>query len=113
MRSKKPSSARKPAFVFFITLLLASALVPPQAHAQKFKVLHTFHGRDGAEPVGVLVRDAVGNIYGTTGVGGTGTKCMNFSTFGCGTAFKMNKAGKEVWLHSFNGGNGAGPLAGL
>jgi uncharacterized repeat protein (TIGR03803 family) len=113
MRSKKPFSAGKPTFVIFIAILLASAIVPTQAQARKFKVLHTFHGRDGAEPVGVLVRDAVGNIYGTTGVGGTGTKCPNFSNFGCGTAFKMNKAGKEVWLHSFNGGDGAGPLAGL
>jgi hypothetical protein len=50
-----------------VVLALASVGVL-SAQAQKFKVLHTFHGRDGAEPVGVLIRDAAGNIYGTTGV---------------------------------------------
>src|SRR5579863_418097 len=109
MRSKKPLSRGKPTCVIFITLLLASAIVPTQAQAQQFKVLHTFHGRDGASPEGVLVRDAAGNIYGTTIGGGTG-KC---NKFGCGTAFKLNKAGKQVWLHSFQGWNGYGPAAGL
>jgi uncharacterized repeat protein (TIGR03803 family) len=108
MRSKKPFSAGKSTFVIFITLLLASAIVPTQAQARKFKVLHTFHGRDGGGPMGVLVRDSAGNIYGTAG-GGTG-KC---SKFGCGTVFKLDKVGKEVWLHSFGGGNGRQPMAGL
>jgi hypothetical protein len=46
MRSKKPFIASKPAFVVFMALLLALAIVPTQA--RKFKVLHTFHGNDGA-----------------------------------------------------------------
>lgn len=90
-----------------LVCLLASALVPAQA--QKFKVLHTFHGSNGGEPLGVLVRDPAGNIYGTTGVGGTG-KC---SKYGCGTAFKLNNVGKQVWLHSFQGANGFVPSAGM
>jgi uncharacterized repeat protein (TIGR03803 family) len=110
MRSKKPFSAGKSIFAIFITLLLASAIGPTQAQARKFRVLHTFHGRDGANPVGVLVRDAAGNLYGTTGVGGGGN-CSGGE--GCGTVFKMDKTGKEVWLHDFNGANGAGPYAGL
>jgi len=109
MRCKKPFSAGKPTFVIFIMLLLASAIGPTQAQARKFKVLHTFHGRDGAGPVGVLIRDAAGNLYGTTAGGGTG-RC---SQEGCGTAFKMDKTGKEIWLHSFKGGNGLNPYAGL
>jgi uncharacterized repeat protein (TIGR03803 family) len=108
MRSKKPLSAGKPTFVTFLALLLVSAIVPTQAQARKFRVLHTFKGRDGGGPMGVLIRDTAGNIYGTAG-GGTG-KC---SKFGCGTAFKLNKAGKQVWLHSFGGGNGRQPMAGL
>jgi uncharacterized repeat protein (TIGR03803 family) len=72
-------------------------------------VLRTFQGSNGGEPLGVLVRDAAGNIYGTTGVGGTG-KC---SKYGCGTAFKLNSVGKQVWLHSFQGTNGFVPSAGL
>jgi uncharacterized repeat protein (TIGR03803 family) len=109
MRSKKPFSAGKPTFAMFITLLLASAIVPTQAQARKFKVLHTFHGKDGANPVSVLVRDNEGDLYGTTGIGGTG-KC---SQYGCGTAFKLDNAGKQVWLHSFEGGSGYVPYSGL
>jgi uncharacterized repeat protein (TIGR03803 family) len=109
MRSKKPCSAAKSTLAIFVTLLLASIVVPAQTQAQKFKVLHTFHGANGGEPLGVLVRDSAGNIYGTTGVGGTG-KC---SKYGCGTAFKLNNVGKQVWLHSFEGANGFVPAAGL
>jgi uncharacterized repeat protein (TIGR03803 family) len=109
MRSKKLCSAVKPIFVSFVTLLLASIAVPAQTQATKFKVLHTFKGSDGGSPMGVLVRDAAGNIYGTTIGGGTG-KC---SKMGCGTAFKLNKSGQQVWLYSFKGGNGLNPDAGL
>jgi uncharacterized repeat protein (TIGR03803 family) len=109
MRSKKLFSTGKPTFVIFIALLLASAIIPTQAQARKFKVLHTFHGRDGAGPGGVLVLDSAGDLYGTTAGGGSG-KC---SQFGCGAAFKLDKAGKQVWMHSFNGANGLNPYAGL
>jgi hypothetical protein len=109
MRPKKPFSAGKPTFVGLIAFLLASAIVPGQTQAQKFKVLHTFHGQDGVNPIGQLVRDAAGNLYGTTGEGGSG-KCQNI---GCGTVFKMDRAGKEVWLYSFEGADGEAPVAGL
>jgi uncharacterized repeat protein (TIGR03803 family) len=47
----------------------------------KETVLHTFAGPDGAGPyLGVLVRDAEGNLYGTTFGGGT---------HGYGTVFKL------------------------
>jgi uncharacterized repeat protein (TIGR03803 family) len=110
MRPKKPCSAAKSIFAIFVTFLLTSADVPTQAQAQKFKVLHTFHGWNGAEPVGGLVRDAAGNIYGTTGVGGSGN-CSGDT--GCGTAFKLDSNGKQIWSHKFNGKNGAIPYAGL
>jgi uncharacterized repeat protein (TIGR03803 family) len=109
MRSKKPFSAGNPAFVIFITLLLALAIVPAQAQARKFKVLHTFHGRDGSFPTGSLVRDSAGNLYGTTSGGGTG----GCGGCGCGTVFKMNKLGKEDWLYSFKGTNEIDPVAGV
>jgi uncharacterized repeat protein (TIGR03803 family) len=110
MRCKKPFSAGKSIFAIFITLLLASAIGPTQAQARKFKVLHTFHGPDGASPFGELVRDQAGNLYGTTGGGGNGTCYRGYT---CGTAFKLDKSGKQVWLHSFNLRNGMQPLAGL
>jgi hypothetical protein len=69
-------------------VFLASAVV--LAQAQKFKVLHTFHGPDGANPVGQLVRDKAGNFYSTTANGGAG-KCKG----GCGTAFKIDKTGSK------------------
>jgi uncharacterized repeat protein (TIGR03803 family) len=109
MRSKKVRSMRMAVFAIFAAFspLLT---VPTQSQAQTFKVLHTFHGSDGAYPVGVLVRDAEGNLYGTTGAGGSGN-CSGGD--GCGTAFKLDKAGKQVWLHKFDGANGSGPNAGL
>jgi len=114
MRSKKPFSAAKSIFVVFVTLLLALAIVPAQAQVQKFKVLHTFHGgpNDGAAPWGVLVRDGAGNFYGTTTSGGTGRGfCTNYG--GCGTAFKFNKSGEKIWLHSFTFPKGWSPETGL
>jgi uncharacterized repeat protein (TIGR03803 family) len=111
MRPKKPFSAGNPTFAIFITLLLALAIAPAQA--QTFKVLHTFRGPNGALPITQLVRDAAGNFYGTTGAGGNGKGvCVSFFN-GCGTAFKLNKYGKQVWLHSFNEVNGIQPMAGL
>jgi uncharacterized repeat protein (TIGR03803 family) len=90
-----------------LAFLLAYAVAPAQE--QTFKVLHTFHGSNGMYPASQLVRDADGNIYGTTEGGGSG-KC---SKVGCGTVFKLNEAGTQVWLHSFKGGNGMEPAAGL
>jgi uncharacterized repeat protein (TIGR03803 family) len=109
MRSRKPFSAGQPSFVIFIALLLASAIVPAEAQTRKFKVLHTFHGKDGAFPVGQLTRDAEGNFYSTTEQGGTG-KCVGV---GCGTVFKMDKTGKLIWSYSFHGKDGFEPVAGL
>ena len=109
IQSKKPCSGAKTVLVILVTFLLASAIVPTQARAQTFKVLHTFHQANGALPYAQLTRDAAGNLYGTTSEGGRGI-CSNY---GCGTAFKLNKNGKQVWLHSFNGKNGRQPMAGL
>ena len=52
----------------------------------KLRVLHSFnYSPDGAHPIGGLVIDYAGNIYGTTSAGGD-TSC-GFS--GCGTVFKV------------------------
>jgi uncharacterized repeat protein (TIGR03803 family) len=67
---------------------------------------------DGQRPIaGPLVRDAAGNLYGTTFFGGAHRNCNGV---GCGTVFKLDPSGKETVLHSFtNGADGAGPWAGL
>jgi uncharacterized repeat protein (TIGR03803 family) len=71
----------------------------------KQTVLYSFTGaRDGGAPRGSIVRDAKGNIFGTTFSGGTGTY---------GTVFKVNANGKETVLHNFGAGDGKSPSAGL
>jgi uncharacterized repeat protein (TIGR03803 family) len=55
-------------------------------------VLHSFNGADGANPQGDIASDAVGNIYGTTGTGGTA---------GCGTVWKMTSSGLFTVLYNF------------
>jgi uncharacterized repeat protein (TIGR03803 family) len=77
-------------------------------------VLYSFTGaEDGDQPYASLIRDAKGNLYGTTYWGGVSTKCNGGN--GCGVVFKLDKSGKETVLHSFtgNGGDGANPYDGL
>src|ERR1700733_1588260 len=116
MQSKNPCFTAKSIFSIFMTLVLALVVVHAQEHAQNFKVLHTFHGvpNDGEFPAGALVRDAAGNLYGTTGSGGRGKGvCVSFFVEGCGTAFKLDKDGRKIWQHSFQLPTGIGPVAGL
>jgi uncharacterized repeat protein (TIGR03803 family) len=78
-----------------------------EAHADAtFTVLYSFKGgADGATPKAGLLRDAAGNLYGTTYYGGT----SNF-----GTVFKLDTTGEETVLHSFTGvPDGRYPYAGL
>jgi uncharacterized repeat protein (TIGR03803 family) len=78
-------------------------LSPHAALAQTFTTLYSFHGiPDGWAPVSKLVMDADGNLYGTTYNGGDSNACP----FGCGTIFKVDPAGTESVLHSFNKDDG-------
>jgi uncharacterized repeat protein (TIGR03803 family) len=78
----------------------------------KEKVLYAFMGAsDGWGPSSGLIRDAEGNLYGTTSNGGD-LACN--SGHGCGVVFKVDLAGKETVLHTFTGPpDGALPLAGV
>jgi uncharacterized repeat protein (TIGR03803 family) len=67
--------------------------------------LHSFrteNGLDGYYPEAGLVLDAAGNLYGTTSQGGVGGS-------NGGTVFKMDKAGNETVLHTFEGSDGWSP----
>ncbi len=77
-------------------------------------VLHSFTGSpDGVVPYGsTLVRDAQGNLYGTTAYGGDAS-CSSGIGIGCGTVFKVDATGKETVLHSFIASDGLNPNAGL
>ena len=67
----------------------------------KVTTLYAFAGKkDGANPIGGLVRDTAGNFYGTTFAGG-GTGCGGP---GCGTVYKLDSTGKETVLCRFSGG---------
>ncbi len=81
-----------------------------------FKLLHSFAGvadGDGRFPLGPLIFDKAGNLYGTTIEGGNAA-CGGGG--GCGTVFvlKPTPTGwRERVLHSFDGPDGLDPLAGL
>jgi uncharacterized repeat protein (TIGR03803 family) len=70
-------------------------------------------GNDGLEPVGSLVLDQSGNLYGTTREGG-GTGC---NTTGCGTAFELTASDggwTESLIYTFQDGkDGLLPYSGL
>ena len=83
-------------------------------------VLYSFgdYSTDGTYPVGGLVFDSAGNIYGVTGQGGA--YCQNIG--GCGTVYELkpNIGGgwTETTLYSFCSGggicaDGSGPIGGL
>jgi len=101
------------AFRVMLVIVLAAAAVQrarAQADASGYRVLYSFTGgTDGAVPAGLL-RDAAGNLYGVTEFGGD-LNCL--PPYGCGTVFKMDKAGKETVLHSFTMADGAFPLGTL
>jgi uncharacterized repeat protein (TIGR03803 family) len=73
-------------------------------------VLHNFkaNGTDGTIPLGSLIFDAHGNLYGTTRQGGT---------YNLGTVFELTPEQGGNWtetvLFDFNGTDGANPWAGL
>jgi uncharacterized repeat protein (TIGR03803 family) len=78
------------------------------ARTGKETVLYSFtgSGEDGAYPYAGLVRDAKGNLHGTTYELGGWPRY--------GTVFKLGTTGTEKVLHHFTGGNdGAHPCAGL
>jgi uncharacterized repeat protein (TIGR03803 family) len=78
-------------------------------------VLYTFKGgADGAYPATDLLRDEVGNLYGTTHGGGQTTVAQCSFNPGCGVVFKVDPSGRETPLFAFSGGaDGLGPSSGL
>jgi uncharacterized repeat protein (TIGR03803 family) len=92
----------------------AIALTSMGQAASTYQSIHHFTGADGAAPVGDLILDASGNLYGVATFGGSGT-CFDS---GCGAVFKLSKTSAGGWartiLYSFTGGNdGFFPDAGL
>jgi hypothetical protein len=90
-------------------------LVPPAKKGDPWteSVLYVFQGKpanDGQVPTGGLVIDGVGNLYGVTGYGGTGSCILLGISVGCGTVYEISPPEKEggLWretiLYSFQSG---------
>src|SRR5437899_2052807 len=84
--------------------------------AQPEIVLHSFTGgRDGADPIGRLLLDDKGNLYGTTNEGGH-SSCD--PPYGCGTVFELHLSSglwRERVLHAFSNdlADGGFPFGGV
>jgi uncharacterized repeat protein (TIGR03803 family) len=98
-----PAKARS--FVAFkiSALLTVSILFTSPGFAQ---TVYNFQGTpDGSLPDGRLLKDAAGNLYGTTGSGGA---------FGFGSIYELMAGGGEKLLYSFTGGaDGWAPSGGM
>jgi uncharacterized repeat protein (TIGR03803 family) len=70
--------------------------------------LHSFDNSQGWFPTAGLMQASDGSFYGTTNYGSNN----NCST-GCGTVFKITPSGTLTTLHSFDGSDGAYPVAGV
>jgi len=79
---------------------------------KNFSTLYSFSGgADGSNPLGPVVMDKKGNLYGTTQFGGNLSCGSNHQ--GCGVVFKLSPVGKETVLHRFSGSDGKIPSSGL
>jgi uncharacterized repeat protein (TIGR03803 family) len=65
---------------------------------------------DGYYPLGALVLDSAGNLYGTTEFGDL-PECKDYR--GCGTVFRIDTSGTETVLLGFDGMSGKLPTSGL
>jgi uncharacterized repeat protein (TIGR03803 family) len=81
-------------------------VAPARAQTANEVVLYNFGGgADGDQPVGGVVSDLAGNLYGTTYYGGT---------HGNGVVYKLDTAGQYTVLHTFvDRAHGGNPFAGV
>jgi len=112
-------------FLRVVSALLAFAIVPgslaQSATAHNEQVLYSFQGlpNDGAQPVGAVVFDTAGNLYGATAEGGS-SSCPSIQQ--CGTVYELSPPAVkgEPWtetvLYVFKGNkfnDGTSPYGGL
>lgn len=90
-------------------------LSPNGAGGYTEKTIFHFNGTNGRDPLGMLVLDSSGNIYGTTNAGG---QCSAESV-GCGVAYELSPQTGGTWkekiLYRFGAfaGDGEFPAGGL
>jgi uncharacterized repeat protein (TIGR03803 family) len=82
------------------------------------KLIYRFQlGADGHWPVGGLVMDSSGNLYGMTQGGGTNLCQDGYDLFSCGTVFELSPNGSGGWsekiIYNFSEKDGFYPQWGL
>jgi hypothetical protein len=85
-------------------------LSPPEQKGGSWTetIIHSFQGRpsDGYTPVGGLIIDSEGNLYGTTSMGGNGPCVLLGSLAGCGIAYELSppihKGGQWTYTVLYN-----------
>src|SRR4051812_33650229 len=85
---------------------VVAMLATGAAHADSFKVLHDFSGKDGLAPTG-MIQASDGAFYGATTSGGDQSGCL--PPDGCGTLFRMDITGQLQRLHVFHSKDGYYP----
>jgi uncharacterized repeat protein (TIGR03803 family) len=91
-------------------------LSPTSTGEWKEKILYSFTGTngDGYGPLGGVIFDQSGNLYGTTPSGGNQTCDGNVP---CGTVFELSPSRKGGWtetvIYKFNSSDSFEPMAGL
>ena len=83
-------------FAAVMITIIVLTILSANANAQTLTPLYEFQGGTDGGGVNDLIRDAAGNLYGTTIAGGTGFH---------GTVFKLDTAGTKTILHNFGGGS--------
>jgi uncharacterized repeat protein (TIGR03803 family) len=79
--------------------------LPTSTSKSTLTTLYSFRGSDGANPLAGLIQAGDGNLYGTTGNGGTS---------GHGTVFRLTLSGTLTTLYNFTGGtDGSQPYRGI
>jgi uncharacterized repeat protein (TIGR03803 family) len=67
----------------------------------KETILHSFAcGNDGEGPIGGVIEDKLGNLYGDTELGGTGDCYFFGERIGCGTVYKLSPAKGGGWINT-------------
>jgi uncharacterized repeat protein (TIGR03803 family) len=86
-----------------VGMLGALSIAP--VHAQTEVVLHSFSERTGENPYAGVIRDAAGNLYGTSEYGGPSRR---------GVVYKLSRTGHYKVLHGFtSGADGDRPIGGV
>lgn len=98
-----------------VCALIGVSVTPAGAQENVENILFSFNGTDGATPYSILVRDAAGNLYGTTNSGGAVGAPYDLN----GTVFELSPGTGNTWtetvLYSFGSvsGDGTAPMAGV